>query len=64
MNTGRRGWSWPRYSFSQVSDDIRAIFCYACDRMGFRRTKAGERTIYISRKADVALLDTFIGPKR
>jgi Homeodomain-like domain len=62
QNTGTN-WSWPRYSFSQVSDDIRTIFCDACDRLGLRWT-AARTTIYVSRKADVAILDEFIGPKR
>jgi hypothetical protein len=35
----------------------------ACDRIGVRWTRAGQ-TIYVSRKADVAALDGFIGPKR
>jgi hypothetical protein len=61
-NTGRR-WSAPRYAFKQVSSDIRLIFCAACERLGVHWTEAPE-TIYVSRKADVALLDTFIGPKR
>jgi hypothetical protein len=64
MNTGRGNWRWPRYAFSNRSDDIREIFCNACDRMGVHWTRAGKWTIYVSRKADVALLDTFIGPKR
>jgi hypothetical protein len=63
QNTGRRGWSWPRYSFVQASDDIRAIFCHACDLIGVHWTPSGSRTIYVSRKADVARLDEFIGPK-
>lgn len=62
QNTGTN-WSWPRYAFSQVSDDIRAIFCDACDRLALRWT-AARTTIYVSRKADVAILDEFIGPKR
>jgi Homeodomain-like domain len=62
QNTGTN-WSWPRYSFSQVSDDIRTMFCDACDRLGLRWTRA-RTTIYVSRKADVAILDEFIGPKR
>ncbi len=62
QNTGRN-WAWPRYSFKQVSDDIRTIFCDACDRLGLRWT-AARTTIYVSRKADVAILDEFIGPKR
>jgi hypothetical protein len=62
QNTGTH-WSWPRYSFKPVSDDIRTIFCEACDRLGLHWTRA-RTTIYISRKADVARLDEFIGPKR
>ena len=34
INTGRGNWRWPRYEFSNRSDDIRAIFCYACDELG------------------------------
>ena len=64
MNIGRNNWVCPRYAFSQKSDDIRSIFCDACDRLGVRWTKAGNHTIYVSRKADVATLDRFIGPKR
>jgi hypothetical protein len=63
-NTGRNNWSCPRYGFTQVSDDIRAIFCHACDRLDLHWTKSGSRTIYISRKADVERMDEFIGPKR
>lgn len=64
MNTGRGNWICPRYAFYQVSTDIQEIFCSACDQLGVHWTKSGERTIYVSRKADVAKLDTFIGPKR
>jgi hypothetical protein len=63
QNTGRGNWSWPRYSFTNLSADIRAIFCHACDQLGLRWTEA-KTTIYVSRKADVATLDGFIGPKR
>jgi hypothetical protein len=63
LNSGRK-WLWPRYGFSNRSADIRSIFCHACDQMELHWTKAGKYTIYVSRKADVATLDTFIGPKR
>ena len=63
QNTGRGNWSWPRYAFSNLSDDIRSIFCHACDQLGVHWTRSGKRTIYVSRKADVARLDEFIGPK-
>jgi hypothetical protein len=61
INTGRR-WRCPRYTFSNRSDDILAIFKTACDRLGLHWTTA-PYTIYVSRKADVARMDEFIGPK-
>jgi hypothetical protein len=62
INTGRGGWSCPRYVFNNESADIRRIFCDACDVIGLRYTFA-PRSVYVSRKADVAVLDSFIGPK-
>ncbi len=64
QNTGRGGWSCPRYGFSNLSVEIKQIFCDACDNLGLRWTRAGPKTVYVSRKADVALLDRYIGPKR
>ena len=61
VNTGRR-WRHPRYSFSNQSDDIRAIFREACDLLGVHWTTA-PHTVYVSRIRDVAILDEFIGPK-
>ena len=63
INTGRN-WVCPRYAFNKKSDDIRSIFCHACELVGVHWTRSGERDIYVSRKDDVAYLDTFIGPKR
>jgi hypothetical protein len=62
LNTGSGGWSSPRYSFNNYSADILGIFCDACDRLGLRWTVA-PKTVYVSRKADVARMDEFIGPK-
>jgi hypothetical protein len=59
-----RAWSHPRYSFDNCSEGIRTIFCDACDLMGLHWTASGKTTIYVSRKADVATLDRFVGPKR
>jgi hypothetical protein len=61
MNTGTN-WRHPRYSFSNASADIRRIFCDPCNVLGLHWTTA-PRTVYVSRKADVARLDEFIGPK-
>jgi hypothetical protein len=70
INTGRGGWRHPRYAFSNVSTDITSIFCSACDCLGLHWTASfptNERaavSIYVSRKADVAKLDEFVGSKR
>jgi hypothetical protein len=69
-STGDGGWRQPRYVFSNVSTDITSIFCSACDCLGLRWTAAFPKSesaavsIYVSRKADVARLDEFVGPKR
>jgi hypothetical protein len=62
MSTGK-GWRHPRYLFTNVSWDIKHIFCETCDLLGLHWTKSGSKTIYVSRKADVARMDEFIGPK-
>lgn len=62
LNTGRGGWVHPRYSFRNSSTDIHEIFRNACDLLDVHWTAAPEIT-YVSRKADVARLDEFIGPK-
>jgi hypothetical protein len=64
VSTGRCNWSAPRYSFSNRSVDIHGIFRRTCELVGLRWTASGPYTTYVSRKADVARLDQFIGPKR
>jgi hypothetical protein len=59
---GRRYEYW-RYSFKNTSDDIRRIFTDTCDALDVHWTQANRLTISIARRADVAFLDTFIGPK-
>jgi len=61
INTGR-AWRHPRYAFTNLSLDIRLIFTDTCDLLGLRWTTAGPK-VYVSRKADVARMDGFIGPK-
>ena len=62
-NSGRDGWRANRYAFCNLSEDILALFCWTCEMLGLRWTEA-KQTIYVSRKADVARMDEFIGPKR
>jgi hypothetical protein len=58
------GKDYPRYFFTQVSDDIRGIFCEACSRLGIHYTQNNWKTISIAQAPSVARLDEFIGPKR
>jgi hypothetical protein len=59
-----KGHVYPRYQFSNRSEDIRAIFCRACDLSGTRWRQSNAETISVSRRPDVRRLDTIIGPKR
>jgi hypothetical protein len=58
------GKDYPRYFFTQVSDDIRGIFCEACGQLGIHYTQNNWKTISIAQAPSVARLDEFIGPKR
>ena len=62
INSGRGGWRNPRYSFSNRSSDIRGLFRSSCAQLGLHCTEA-PHTVYVSRKADVARMDRFVGPK-
>jgi hypothetical protein len=52
----------PEVRVQQQPEDILRIFAEACALVGVRCTFA-PRAVYVSRKADVAILDAFIGPK-
>jgi hypothetical protein len=54
----------PRYAFSNLSEDIKRLFCESCDALEIRWTRPSDRQIAIYRKESVALLDEFVGPKR
>lgn len=57
------GGEYPRYSFSNRSEDIRALFVRSVEQLGLRWTTANRWTVAVSRRPDVAVLDDFIGPK-
>ena len=56
-------YEYPRYFFSNLADDIRALFCEYCDLLGIRWTQSNHRNISVSHRDSVARLDEFIGPK-
>ena len=57
-------YAYPRYFFSNQSADIRALFCEYCEKLGIRWTQSNPRNISVSHRKSVALLDSFVGPKR
>lgn len=62
----RRGrtYRYTRYAFANRSDDIKRILCDHLDQLGVRWTRPNEKDVAIARKADVARMDAFVGPKR
>jgi hypothetical protein len=58
------GTPYPRYHFSNVSADIRAIFARACDQLGIEWRPNNRWSLSVARRGSVALLDEFVGPKR
>ena len=60
---GDKIYEYPRYSFCNRSDDIRRIFCDACDLLGIEWRVMNRWNISVARRASVARLDEFVGPK-
>jgi hypothetical protein len=56
-------YEYARYFFSNLSADIRRIFCDHCDLLGIRWTQSNPRNISISHRSSVEAMDAFIGPK-
>jgi hypothetical protein len=60
----KKTYRYPRYQFSNRSDDIRVLFCEYCDKLGADWRRMNRWTISVARRDSVALLDRHIGPKR
>jgi hypothetical protein len=58
-----RVYEYPRYCFSNVSEDIQQILCEHLNLLGVRHTRASRVTIQVAQRRSVSLLDSFIGPK-
>ncbi|WP_030683239.1 helix-turn-helix domain-containing protein [Streptomyces sp. NRRL B-1347] len=63
----RKRYEYPRYFFTNKSDDIRKLFTDTLDKVGVGWTSLARGTaplnISIARKASVALMDVYVGPK-
>ena len=59
----KRRYDYPRWQFSNRSDDIRNLCCWGLDLVGVAWRQSGPWTISVSRRDAVARLDDLIGPK-
>lgn len=63
----QKRYEYPRYFFTNKSDDIRRLFTNALDKLGVEWTTLARGSdpfnISIARKASVALMDAHVGPK-
>lgn len=57
-------YSYARYFFSNLSEDIKDIFCSHCDLLGVRWSRTNPRHVSVHDRRSVAILDGFVGPKR
>lgn len=60
----RRRYTYPRYLFKNESSDIMGLCQWALLLLGVHWTMPNYNTLSVARKADVAVLDLHIGPKR
>ncbi|MFJ9387900.1 transcriptional regulator [Nocardioides sp. NPDC101246] len=61
--SGPRTYIYPRWQFTNVSDDIRGLCTWALDLVGIPWRQSSWKTISVSRREAVAALDALIGPK-
>jgi hypothetical protein len=63
LPSGSRTYSYPRYFFSNMSDDIQRIFTDALDQLGIAWKQNRFNSISVAKRTSVAALDEFVGPK-
>jgi hypothetical protein len=62
---GKNGaiYDYVRYTFSNRSNDIRRLFCDACDRLSVEWRQMNQFNISVARRLSVRRLDQIVGPK-
>jgi hypothetical protein len=63
LASGPKRYEYSRYFFSNESEDIIGICTAALARVGVHWTRPRRNMVSVARRADVARLDEFIGPK-
>jgi hypothetical protein len=56
-------YAYPRYQFSNRSDDITSLFVEACDRLDVETRPMTRFTVSIAKRRSVDILDRIVGPK-
>ncbi|MFL5823300.1 MAG: helix-turn-helix domain-containing protein [Solirubrobacteraceae bacterium] len=56
-------YSYVRYFFSNLSEDIRRIFADHCGLLDIRVTQSNHRNLTVSHRDSVAVLEELVGPK-
>lgn len=59
-----RGVPSVRYHFSNLSEDIKGVYCENLDALGIPWTRPSAKHIAVYRKSAVLIMDEFVGPKR
>ncbi len=59
----KRRYEYPRWQFTNRSDDIRELCCWALDLVEVPWRRSGRWVVSVSRREAVARLDALIGPK-
>lgn len=59
----RKRYEYTRYFFTNVSADIRGLYCEALDQVGVEWRYSNSRNISVAKKNSVALMDHHVGPK-
>lgn len=59
----KRRYDYPRWQFTNRSDDIRALCCWALDLAEVPWRRSGSWVVSVSRRDAVARLDGLVGPK-
>jgi hypothetical protein len=57
------GYEYPRYMFSNRSDDIRDLFAATCALVAVECRPAGRCNMSVARRRSVEILDRLVGPK-
>ncbi|UJA19774.1 hypothetical protein HJD18_05805 [Thermoleophilia bacterium SCSIO 60948] len=64
IRTPKKTYAYPRYQFSNRSDDIRGLFVWGCDLLGAESRRMNRWTVSVAKRDSVAILDRHVGPKR